>query len=117
MNSDSKKHIQTCFDDIHNLAGNLTKDYRSLAHNSNVVCAGLRKLFDYDQLDHSIKMTYKEQEDIVECLRTVCHAAGQATNDSRVLAIHTMYVLNALNELFIKEGLEPVKVLFPKDTK
>lgn len=115
MNSTDKKHIQDSFDWIHKLAGEWTRDYRSLAINSNVVCKALHQLFTYDETTHEVKMTAREQSNIVSCLRTVSWAASHATTDSRVLATYSMTVLDALNELFKKEGLEPIKELYPKD--
>jgi hypothetical protein len=57
-------------------------------------------------------MTKEDRDHIIQCLETIVKLAGEATNDHRVLAIHTGYVLAALNLLFEKEGLEPVRKLF-----
>lgn len=57
-------------------------------------------------------MTKEEQDNIIDCLEIIVKKAGEATNDSRGLGRVTTVVLHALNELFEKEGLEPVKQLF-----
>lgn len=48
-------------------------------------------------------MNKEEQKHVIDCLQTIVKLAGESTHDSRVLAIHTMYVLKALNFLFEKK--------------
>jgi hypothetical protein len=57
-------------------------------------------------------MTKEDQDHIIKCLETLVKLAGESTPNHRVLSMHTCYVLGALNLLFEKEGLEPVRKLF-----
>ena len=100
------------FGDMVRLAAEWTHDMRGLNANANPVFDALYKMEHWDEQDHSVKMTPAQQANIVGCLKTVSWAAGHATNDSRVLAIATMHVLNGLNLLFLKEGLIPIKGLY-----
>lgn len=103
---------RSTFTSIVKLAAEWTTDMRGLNANANPVYDALFKLKNWDTEDHSTKMTAEQQAHIVGCLKIVSWAAGHATNDSRVLAISTMHVLNGLNILFQKEGLIPVKGLY-----
>jgi hypothetical protein len=57
-------------------------------------------------------MNKEDQEHVINCLESIAKLAGENTTDHRVLATHTMAILNTLNLLFDKEGLPPVKKLF-----
>ncbi len=57
-------------------------------------------------------MTKEEQDNIIKCLESVGELAHNCTDDNRGVARLLLVVLNALNLLFEKEGLEPVKELF-----
>lgn len=94
------------------LAAEWTTDMRGLNSNANPVFDALYKMKHWDEMDHSVKMTEAQQRNIVGCLKTVSWAASHATTNSRVLAIDTMSVLNALNQLFLKEGLIPIQGIY-----
>lgn len=106
------KFYRDTFGDMVRLAAEWTHDMRGLNSNANPVYVALYNMEHWDEQDHSVKMTEAQQRNIVGCLKTVSWAAGHATTNSRVLAIHTMHVLNGLNQLFLKEGLIPVKGLY-----
>ena len=57
-------------------------------------------------------MNDQERENIIGCLRTIAGLAGQSTEDHRGLARNTKVVMDALDILFKKEGLEPIGNLF-----
>jgi hypothetical protein len=97
------------FVEIKALVDAWTKDHRGCARLSNVVTQELYKLAHYDELNHDVKMTVKQRDNIVDCLRILVGAADHSTSDHRGLAEKAMVVLNTLNVLFEKEGLEKVK--------
>lgn len=57
-------------------------------------------------------MTNNERENIIGCLRSVARLAHEATEAHRDLARNTKVVMDALDLLFEKEGLEPIGILF-----
>lgn len=59
-------------------------------------------------------MDNRERENIIGCLRTIVHLAGEATEAHRDLALNTKVVMNALDLLFKEKGLEPIGILFKK---
>lgn len=59
-------------------------------------------------------MDNRERENIISCLRSIASMAGESTTDHRGLARLTKVVMVALDDLFKREGLEPIGVLFKK---
>lgn len=118
------KFYYDTFTDMVKRASQWTHDMRGLNANANYVYDALYKLHKGDELPSSHRMAHqfsdRDRDNIVGCLRTVSWAAGQAldkqgTGGHRTLAIQAGYVMTALNLLFEKEGLEPVKKMIPDD--
>lgn len=95
-------------------AANWTHDMRGLHSNTKPVYAALLKLKNYDQDDHSVTMTTQQRDDIVSCLRTVHWAATNSGYDGASLENEAMNLLETLNKLFKKEGLDSVTDLYKK---
>lgn len=62
-------------------------------------------------------MDDQKKKDIMDSFRLINGLAGEATNAHRDLASHTRIVIDALNQLFVLNGLEGNENLFTKCAK
>lgn len=100
---------KSIFQGIVRKASEWTNDHRGLSRCAKPIYDALLSLHNYKQ---PLNLTSGNQSNIVACLKIILDASVRANNaNARILLTQSMFVLNALNILFEKEGLPPSRLL------